>query len=100
MQSSSRPSTPPQRSTRAPAEGVLPDQDLSYDAAPADAGGEPQERSPRAPAEGRPKDTAARHAAPDCEGRQCDEAGSGNSLGDGRTAGGGYNADKRKRLSS
>lgn len=98
---SSRPQGTPQRSTRAPAEGVLPDQDLSYDAAPADdgtSGATPQARSSEAPVEGRPQGTAATGQPADCVGRQCEEAGSGNSLGDGRTAGGDYNAAKRDRL--
>lgn len=84
---SSGPAT--QRSTRAPAEGAR-DDDPGYDAAPADRGRAPQERSPRAPAEGA--------ADPERGARRSDVAGSGNSLGDGRTAGGAANAHKRDQL--
>jgi hypothetical protein len=83
-------SAPPQRSTRAPAEGADPRADADYDHSEADAGGQPPERSPREPAEGKPG--AASSGQPG-------HAGSGNTLGDGRTAGGAGNAAKRERLS-
>jgi hypothetical protein len=46
---------PPQRSTRAPAEGADPRADADYDHTVADHGGAPMERSPRDPAEGLPE---------------------------------------------
>jgi hypothetical protein len=83
--------TPPQRSTRAPAEGADPRAEPDYDHTQADAGGQPLERSPRDPAEGAPEDEASR-------GQRVEHSGSGNSLGDGRTAGGAENAHKRDQL--
>lgn len=47
---------PPQRSSRAPAEGADPRSDPAFNRSPADAAaGQPMERSPREPAEGRPQ---------------------------------------------
>ena len=83
-------SAPPQRSTRAPAEGADPRTDIEFDHGAADARTQPPERSPREPAEGRPD--------PAPGAGQVDHAGSGNTLGDGRTAGGANNASKRDRL--
>ena len=45
---------PPQRSSRAPAEGADPRSDPGFDRSPADAQGRPMERSARDPAEGKP----------------------------------------------
>lgn len=46
--------TPPQRSTRAPAEGADPRDPADFDHSEADGDAAPAERSPREPAEGRP----------------------------------------------
>jgi hypothetical protein len=54
------PVIPPQRSTRAPAEGADPDSAPEYDHAEADHGGAPLQRSTRAPAEGPAERDAAR----------------------------------------
>lgn len=90
----------PQRSTRAPAEGAPESDDSRYDASPADGGGSPAQRSPRAPAEGAPDEQRADDEPErnDAEAWRSDVAGSGNSLGDGRTAGGAANAAKRDQL--
>lgn len=47
--------SPPQRSSRAPAEGADPRSDPGFDRSPADATGQPTERSARDPAEGKPQ---------------------------------------------
>ena len=57
---------PPQRSTRAPAEGADPREDRGFDHAPADHGEQPRQRSPREPAEGKP-DAAQPRSGPAAE---------------------------------
>ena len=90
----------PQRSTRAPAEGAPEEDEQRYDTSAADEGRAPAQRSPRAPAEGA-EQAQALDADDDGENPDAwrsDVAGSGNSLGDGRTAGGAANASKRDQL--
>ncbi|AKJ27486.1 hypothetical protein [Caldimonas brevitalea] len=96
--------TATQRSTRAPAEGAA-DDDRDYNQARADSGPAAGERSPRMPAEGQASDDdmssrpAAGAAGTDSDRTaRSDVAGSGNSLGDGRTAGGADNVGKRDAL--
>ena len=57
----------------------------------------PSDPKPSGPAKS-PQDKESRDASGGQKGRRSDKAGSGNTLGDGRTAGGGYNADKRDDL--
>ena len=90
---------PSQRSTRAPAEGAEQDEqgnpEAGYDQTAADAGAaQAAERSPREPAEGSAASGGSPERSRDGSGRP-EQAGSGNTLGDGRTAGGGGNASKR-----
>jgi hypothetical protein len=91
----------PQRSTRAPAEGAddAREDGKAYDHAPADHGQAGGERDARDPAEGRPDAADGRTSrGSDAATASPGHAGSGNSLGDGRTAGGAQNAPKRDRL--
>jgi hypothetical protein len=104
MTRSDRPDSLPQRSTRAPAEGAdeRREDGKAYDHAPADHGGASAERDSRDPVEGRPDAGDANGpqvADADAGNASPGHAGSGNSLGDGRTAGGAQNESKRDRLS-